>query len=475
MSATLLLVLAGSAACAVLGRPREGEPTQRPTVRTTATSREPSPTVPAPEATAPAPTDTESVPYGNLVDAPSVACVDLGSTWSDGTAPARSDGTGYDVTACTRSTAGGAELVKPAERDPARWAGARANDGTPFAFEVQLSPSGSSRVWVIYLQGGGFCDDNANLCRARAPRLSSSPEPPDRAFGELAEQEGIFNRSPAQNPTFHDANLVFAYYVSSDQWSGATAERRPTTAHPAGWYFSGRANVRAMVGSLVQRYGLDDGNPETRVLFIGTSAGGIGVQTNADILAELLPRTAAAGRLKLVNDGGFATEFDDPAFRPGEADEPWAEVLQQAYDFWGAQLNPLCEEAQRQAGEHPGRCALGAVNYPFTTQPPPTGLGLPLLVQIAQVDSSLMDLHNIEDLSQPEALEAIELMRAAALEAIEGVEWLFSAGDRRYHTIINREGARRGWNMGPEGMTFQEVLTRFWEGGLPERVIFGSP
>src|SRR5688572_15483726 len=29
---------------------------------------------------------------------------------------------------------GGAEVVKPAERDPARWGAARCNDGTPFTY-----------------------------------------------------------------------------------------------------------------------------------------------------------------------------------------------------------------------------------------------------------------------------------------------------------------------------------------------------
>ncbi len=420
---------------------------------------------------------TPSLPTASppLPALPPVSCAVLGSTWSGGRARARQDGTGYDISGCTRAIAApSAEIVKPAERDASRWAGARANDGTPFSFEVQVSPSGEARDWVIYLEGGGFCDDNAVSCRSRGADKSSTRPERDGGFVDMAA-EGIFNRDPGENPTFHDANLAYAQYQSSDQWSGASTERRPTEADPAGWYFSGRANVRAMIEILIERYGLDDQNPQIRVPFIGTSAGGIGVQNNADNVAELLPRAAAAGRLKLVNDGGFATLFDDPDFRPGDADESFAAVLQKAYDFYGAQLNPLCEAAQRQAGQYPGRCTLGAVNCAFATQPPPLGLGLPMLVQMAQVDSSLMELHGIENLNQPGAPEAIEQMRAATLEAVEGVKWLFSAGDRRYHTIIDKDGARRGWNMGPEGMTFQEVLTRFWEGGPPERVIFGNP
>jgi hypothetical protein len=49
------------------------------------------------------------------------------------------------------------ETVEPAIRD-ARWATARCNDGTPFDFNLKFAPQ-RSKVWVVYLAGGGACDD----------------------------------------------------------------------------------------------------------------------------------------------------------------------------------------------------------------------------------------------------------------------------------------------------------------------------
>jgi len=200
--------------------------------------------------------------------APTVECPTLGATWTAGTADRRSDGTGYDVSTCVRGEMPlpKAEMVKPAERDPERWAAARCNDGTPFAIEVQLSPISLTQEreihdWVIFLKGGGFCDDNAISCQGRPPSLRSTPPAGDRTIVDFPKSAGIFNRDSGRNSTFHEANFVHAYYCSSDMWSGATAERRETVADPAGWYFSGRLNVAAMIEALQERYGLDDGNP----------------------------------------------------------------------------------------------------------------------------------------------------------------------------------------------------------------------
>ncbi len=227
-----------------------------------------------------------------------------------------------------------------------------------------------------------------------------------------------------------------------------------------------------MVETLTERYGLDDADPRTRVLFAGSSAGGIGVEVNADTLAQLLPRTAAEGRLRLVNDGGFIPDFDDPEYRPGEADVPIRELIIAGYDFWGSGLNPICEAEQKQAGEHPGRCFLSAVVYPYITRPAPDGLGLPLFIQYSSIDEFALNLHGIDDRNDPADAAALERWRATALESLAGMDWIFSGGARPYHTVLPSDEKVR---MGPPGQTFLEVLARFWEGGAPARVIFGNP
>ena len=360
------------------------------------------------------------------------------------------------------------EMVKPALRDPQRWGDAVCNDGTPFGFALQLSPSGRSDDWVIYLQGGSFCDDNALPCSRRKAILTTTPNMADQALLTMG-QGGIFSSQATQNPLFYDANRAFAFYCSSDVWSGSVAERRATTGSADGWYFTGRLNVQAMLEVLIQQYGLDDTNPNTAVLFAGGSAGGVGVQVNADLIAKLLPHTAVAGRLKLLNDAGVTIHFDHPTYRPGNATTSFVTVLRDGYDFWESRLNPQCEQVHLQAGEHPGNCFQERIVHPFITQAPPQGLGLPLLVQYAALDSYGLQLHRIDP-----TVDSIirEQWRTAALEAIPNATWFFSNGRRPYHTVLRQAHL---WDQGPPDQQFIHILTQFWQGGPPQHITFGNP
>jgi hypothetical protein len=370
-----------------------------------------------------------------------------------------------------------AEMVKPALRDAARWADARCNDGTPFGFRVQLSATSSQMAkWVIQLQGGGFCDDTSQMCSQRSSNLTTTPSYADRDPAPIREggEGGIFRHDAGLNPTFYDANWVLANYCSSDGWSGATNVRRPSSGNPQqGWYFSGHLNVRALIETLKNRYGLNDANPQTQVLFTGSSAGGMGVQANAELVAQLLPQTAAAGRLKLVNDGGLITNFDNPNYRPGSASVPNTVLVGMVYDFWAAEHLSACVAAQAAASLPAGLCFMGTVNYPFITAPPPSGLGLPMLVQYSSIDSYAVDLHHI-DYADPVDLPALEQFRQVSLQSFEGMDWVFSGGESPpYHTVLTLD--QYYYQLGPLGSKFREVLTRFWQGSPAEQVIFGNP
>lgn len=356
-----------------------------------------------------------------------------------------------------------AEIVKPAERDPEQWATAVCNDSTPFAFTFDASPSGSTD-WVMHLEGGGACSGIGEDCSSRAPRLTTTLDGVDGSFTPQVDWL-LVSRDPAVNPTFHDANFVLASYCSSDFWSGTKTGRTPVTGVPEGWIFAGRTNVTAMLETLIQQYGLDDSSPETLVLFAGSSAGGVGVIANADNIAALLPQTAAADRLKLVNDAGYAPDLRGVV--SAEVDATFSGTLT-AYDIWGSRVNPLCEQAQIAVGELPGTCALGAVSYPFITAAAPNGLGLPYLVQESSLDGSIMRRAGIH-LRQPLDQEAVFAVRDAILASLNGVEWAFSGGETAYHTLL----PRHNWTLSsPDGTSFYHLLTQFWEGGTPQRVIW---
>ncbi|MDO8451996.1 MAG: pectin acetylesterase-family hydrolase [bacterium] len=403
-----------------------------------------------------------------------VGCQSLGALWMSGKATCRSNGEGYDVSSCV-AVKGKGELVKPAERDT-RWSQARCNDGTPFAFDVELSPSRGSD-WVIYLKGGGFCDDEAFDCRERSREktaipLTTTPPRPDKTVTAFIKNDGIFSRNRSANPTFSDANFVYAIYCSSDAWSGTATERRPTSADSKGWYFSGKPNVEAMIESLVGLYGLTDGS-KTKILFAGGSGGGHGVGVNIDTFFTYVPNTANSGRLFLLNDAGSQIDFDDPSYRPGDANVPMRDLWKKAYAFWGSAGNRRCEEAFKKEGKDSSACSFAPANYQFIQSPAPRGYGVPVLIQESSIDGDFLRWHNI-DARNPKDSAVLGRYRDLTLASFPDARWIFSGGDHPYHTILDKSGTD-GWDMGPSGKTFKEVLMRFWQGSSGERVIFGNP
>lgn len=398
---------------------------------------------------------------GEACDGDARACETLGSSFAPGAeAPCRSDCAGWDPAPCTRAMPSGVEMVKPALRDPDRWKTARCNDGTPFGFAIRVAATPSPE-WMVYLQGGVYCDDLSLSCaerRAMERALTTTPSVPDRTVINRPAFDGLLSDDPAINPDFANANQVLAFYCSSDFWSGAETARRPTTADPAGWYFSGRANVEAMIAILIERYGLDDRNPATRVLFGGGSAGAFGAHLNAARVRELLPFAAADDRLLLFVDAGWMTDWDEPAARIGTATVRDLEVWRAARTFWGARFDPACEAAE---AADPARCFFGPVWYPHVAS------AMPVLVQQSEIDASFMAVHGI-DASSPGDTALREAWRAQVVASLAGVDRLFS-GSTAYH-VLGRTAA--GLGTGPPGSTLRDVLGRFWAGAPAERVRF---
>jgi hypothetical protein len=374
---------------------------------------------------------------------PTTACSELAGIWASGTATRTTDR--WDVSACVPRSNDLYETVKPAIRSPERWATARCNDGTPFAFVARIAGK-PSKSWVIHLEGGGYCDEVSMPCASRARDLTTTIPEADRAPSTRAPS-GIFSRDPSVNPAFASANHVFAHYCSSDFWSGNSTEQRGKLS----WYFSGHANVRSMLELLIDRYGLEDGAVE--VLFSGGSAGAFGAHFNVHQVEKLLPKTAAQKKLRLFVDAGFMMKWDDPSYRLGMSTLPDVEAWRAARNVWGGTFDPTCEAAESD----PMECFFGAGWYPHLSK------RLPVLIQQSTRDSVFMGVHNLKD-TDPAA--ATWQMQTEA--ALKNVSWLFSSA-RSYHVLSGLDAAMK---LGPAGSTLAQVLDRFWRDGAPERIVF---
>ncbi len=326
-------------------------------------------------------------------------------------------------------------VIQPATRDPERWSAARCNDGSPFAYTHRTGPT---KTWVINIAGGHFCDDAANPCAERKPRLTTTLPFADGATGVM-KGHGVFDLDPDTNPDFADAHHVEAHYCSSDLWLGDSTERRATTGDPSGWYFSGRHNFRALLESLSESTSFDLHDPSTRVLLLGTSAGGAGVVGNLDAVREVWAPLAQDGRLKVVLDGSWVAALPEGVTIPDA-------------DRWGP-VHRACDVDHRTRGLDPGACVAGPAWWPYVAES-----GVPVLIQIAGIDTTHVAAFDFDEAEQEAWADVVK-------RSLMNVPWVWSAR-RRYHVVA----IDASFDRGPQGSSFRDLLGRFWRGGSPEQV-----
>ncbi len=409
-----------------------------------------------------------------LCDGPDARCQELGAWFTGGIATCRPDCGGYDVASCERAPGRLWELITPAERD-ARWSAARCNDGTPFDLLYRPGAPGSD-VWVVYLQGGGFGDDEAFPTAARPAQLTSTTALPDRSRGPLeALEHGIFG-GPALNPDFHEAHFVLGHYCSSDLWSGRGLAQRPVDGVADGFWFAGRENVRALFEILRQRYGLDDADPDLRLLYGGGSAGNIGSAQTADLAARLLPETTADGRLRYLGDGAYvvAPPADRTDWAFGLSTLGDVALFERAIAYWDAEPLSSCPSVER------GECYLGRGWYPGLV-----ALGIPAIVAMSSMDEVILGLRGVctEACGGPgrpcfdgcvaATTEEYAAIRASYRDdwADVGVEWLFAWGSVEHTAALIDDR----WN-GPAGAPepLRGVVADFFFDRTAPRQIFAN-
>ena len=200
------------------------------------------------------------------------------------------------------------------------------NDGTQGGYVLRAGQGSGVNRWVISLEGGGDCYDQAS-CASRAASKGElvSTEPIARNTSLAPGLGGLLAPDSTVNPDFYDANEVQIIYCSSDDWSGAKNGVGTFNANDdTTWNFQGRAILDAAIADLKANHGL---NSATEVMLTGQSAGGLGVYANTNDVAKLVPSTA---RFVAYSDAAFLDEVNvfNPAVAPPYDDptQPSAQV-----------------------------------------------------------------------------------------------------------------------------------------------------
>jgi hypothetical protein len=198
--------------------------------------------------------------------------------------------------------------------------------------------------------------------------LTGSKDVPKSGKAKQASR-WILSDDSQGNPDFFHAHHVYLHYCSSDEFAGTQTTASEKTF---GYYFSGHLNLVNIFGELKKEYPKAFGSA-SRVLFGGSSAGGIGVIHNIDWVRDQFPSQTVVKGAPL---GGWFVPGDAPdqpntCYPPSNWPDwstgqvtPWGEGFS---DPWNTYLNPACVKAQPCGNA--SNCLSAHVVYPFIKTP----------------------------------------------------------------------------------------------------------
>ncbi len=336
---------------------------------------------------------------------------------------------------------------------------ARCNDGTPAVLYVRPAADPGVTDWVVYFDGGSRCASGED-CAARwcaedaynATKMSSLWAPEQRDIRGL---QALDERSQ-----FQGWNHAFVYYCSSDFWLGDAADVVLSTDEEGAFrmHFEGARIVDEAVGWLLAGGASDDGEVEMpplaeagRVVWAGSSAGGMAVTQHGDALAA-----AVAPAPSYVVVDALSTPDPALAYAPGAA-EAWDAELQRQ---WSDEVLPIYS-ARLHAG-----CLAGEAAAPWHCWEPSfvhqRYLQAPLFVHHDLRDAVLYDSYGALGVTLPGYIHAsMALLEGlAALEPAVAVHGP-SCGT---HTTLSADGTFHDQSV--QGVSMHDGLVSWLEGGV---------
>jgi len=213
----------------------------------------------------------------------------------------------------------------------------------------------SQNVWIVYLEGGGWCYD-AESCESRCGTPSSpstSSLCSSKKYGDTISAHGLFY--PMNDDILMNANKAYVKYCTSDAHMG--------DGENFGFQFRGGVVVQSVLKDLVATHGLGSGAGRDLVIFGGGSAGGRGAMVHLDYVSEMLG--SAASNVDVV---GF---LDSPAWvdvEPFSASFPgFPYIVQHVHSYANVDhLGSACVEAYPT---EQWKCMYGQYRLPTITTP----------------------------------------------------------------------------------------------------------
>lgn len=234
---------------------------------------------------------------------------------------------------------------------------AKCLDGTQAGYYSQLTTINENKnKWIIYLNGGGECD-NESACKSQTYNSLGS----SKYFSNVSESSGWYLASDycPYNVDLCQWNHVMNPYCSQDLHSGQVKE---PTDETWGLYFSGHLILEAILDDLDKTSNLQDA---TDIILFGYSAGGIGVWMNIDYLKNRYPN-AHVSAATIAGHYFYATYYEGINHTESGTMADFREAAwPTTYSLYQAYVDETCKSSMEQQLRSPGECMLSNISYPF--------------------------------------------------------------------------------------------------------------
>ncbi|CAI9098224.1 OLC1v1034834C1 [Oldenlandia corymbosa var. corymbosa] len=171
-------------------------------------------------------------------------------------------------------------------------------DGSDPKYHLHKGHGSGSLNWLLFMEGGGWCDSIASCAFRKQTLLGSS-----KTMEPFFSFSGILSNDPVQNPDFFNWNRVWIHYCDGASFSGQPAAELNNGTE---LFFRGQLIWEAVMDQL-----LSVGLSNARQAFLtGCSAGGLATLIHCDSFREALPKVA---NVKCLADAGFFLNEKDVA------------------------------------------------------------------------------------------------------------------------------------------------------------------
>jgi len=144
-------------------------------------------------------------------------------------------------------------------------------DGSPAGYYIRPGVGPGASVFLVELEGGGWCISDADcLARAATDIGSSKHWPPTGCPGMDGGSNGLFSRDCGVNPQFCNATAVHASYCDGASFAGH--RDAPVNVGGSEIFFRGRDILDATLSALLAAEGM---SAASAVVVKGCSAGGL--------------------------------------------------------------------------------------------------------------------------------------------------------------------------------------------------------